>query len=99
MLFSITNLYESIFAKTSILYTIYFLKKHWIIYNWGFNIGQIINSTLLNSPLLSWDGILNKEYFIMMLLYILDEVMLIGTKSNRNHFHSIFFYTKIFTSK
>jgi len=70
-----------------------FFLKHWIIYNWGFNIGEIINSSLLNSPLLSWDGILNKEYFITMLLYILGEVMLIGTKSNRNHCFILFFFT------
>jgi len=36
----------------------------------GFNTSEIIDSSLLNSPLLNWDGILNKEYFIMI-LYIL----------------------------
>ncbi len=29
--------------------------------NWGFNVGEIIDTSLLNSPLLNWDGILNKD--------------------------------------
>ncbi len=29
--------------------------------NWGFNVGEIIDTSLLNSLLLSWDGILDKE--------------------------------------
>jgi len=75
-----------------------FLKKKIGLYIiWGFNIGGIINSSLLNSPLLSWDGILNKEYFIMILLYILGEIMLIGTKSNRNHcFILLFLHQKFY---
>jgi hypothetical protein len=29
--------------------------------NWGFSIGEIMNISLLNSHLLSWDGILDKQ--------------------------------------
>jgi hypothetical protein len=29
--------------------------------DWGFNIGKIMDISLLNSPLLSWDGILDKN--------------------------------------
>jgi hypothetical protein len=34
---------------------------HIQIFFWGFSIGEIIDSSLLNSPLLSWDDILNKK--------------------------------------
>jgi hypothetical protein len=30
-------------------------------WNWGFSIGEIIDSSLLNSPLLNWDGISDKK--------------------------------------
>jgi hypothetical protein len=69
------------FVRTSILYIIIFFFKHWIIYiyiykyiNWGFNISEIIDTSLLNSLLLSWDGILDKEYFIMMLYILLFPI-------------------------
>jgi hypothetical protein len=44
-----------------------FEKNGLYIYNWGFNTNEIICSSLLNNPLLSWDSILDKEYFMMML--------------------------------
>jgi hypothetical protein len=31
--------------------------------NWGFSTSEIIDSSLLNSPLLSWDGILDKKTY------------------------------------
>jgi hypothetical protein len=36
-----------------------FFFKHSIIYNWGFSTNEKIDSGLINSPLLSWDGILD----------------------------------------
>jgi DNA-binding transcriptional regulator GbsR (MarR family) len=45
--------------------------------NWGFNIGKIMEIILLNSPLLSWDGILDykdisKEKLSSIVLLILN---------------------------
>jgi len=54
--FSVTHLYECTFIKTSIIYTMIILFKYW-----GFSIGEIMNISLLNNPLLSWDRILDSK--------------------------------------
>jgi len=55
---------KAIFVSTSILCTIMFffnIGLHIQKKNWGFNTCEIIDPSLLNSPLLSWDGILDKN--------------------------------------
>jgi len=44
--------------------------------DWGFNIGEIIDSSLLNSPLLSWDGILNKKISCQNVINIISPFFL-----------------------
>jgi hypothetical protein len=72
--FSITNLYESTFVGTSILYKLLYFKNIGLyIYNWGFNTSEIIDSSLLNSLLLNWDSILDKEYFTYLHPFIFPQ--------------------------
>jgi len=44
--------------------------------DWGFNIREIIDSSLLNSPLLSWDGILNKKISCQNVINIISPFFL-----------------------
>ncbi len=63
--FSITNVHEGTFIRTSILHTIFIFLNiglHIKNQNWGFNVGEIIDINLLNNPLLSSDGVLIKTY-------------------------------------
>jgi hypothetical protein len=47
----------------SFLYIGLHIQKH----NWGFSTSEIIDSSLLNSPLLSWDGIQDLKNLVKLL--------------------------------
>ncbi len=50
--------------------------------NWGFSIDEIMNISLLNSPLLSWDGILDKQICKEKNSEIIEPVCLQNMKTN-----------------
>jgi hypothetical protein len=50
--------------------------------NWGLSIGEIMNISLLYSPLLSWDGILNKQTCKEKNSEIIEPIYLLNMKTN-----------------
>jgi hypothetical protein len=50
--------------------------------NWGFSIGEIMNICLLNSHLLSWDGILDKQIFKEKNSEIIEPIYFKNMKTN-----------------
>jgi hypothetical protein len=83
--FSITNVHESIFIKTSILNTniiILNIGLHVKNQNWGFYVGEFIDTNLLNSPLLSWDGVLDKNISREKLSNIFLFILLQNLRNN-----------------
>ncbi len=50
--------------------------------NWGFGIGEIMNIGLLNSHLLSWDGILDKQICENDVSKIIQPIYLQNMKAN-----------------
>jgi hypothetical protein len=63
-------------------YSILNIELHIKKWNWGFNIGEIIDSSLLNSLLLSWDGILNRKISCQNVINIISPLFSQNMKSN-----------------
>jgi len=63
-------------------YSILNIELHIKKWNWGFNIGEIIDSSLLNSLLLSWDGILNRKISCQNVINIISPLFYQNMKSN-----------------
>jgi hypothetical protein len=83
--FSITNVHEGTFIRTSILHTIFIFLNiglHIKNQNWVFNVGEIIDINLLNSPLLSSDGVLIKKISREKLSNILLFILLQNLRNN-----------------
>jgi hypothetical protein len=53
--------------------------------NWDFSISEIIDSSLLNSSLLSWNGIFNKNISCQNVINIISPFFSQNMKSNPSH--------------
>ncbi len=79
-----THMKALLFEHPFYIQLLFFLniRLHIQKWNWGFSIGEIIDSSLLNSPLLNCDGILDKKISHQNVINIISPLFSRNMKSN-----------------